>query len=90
MRTVAGSEGGAHVKRDVTGILVAVAAAAVSVPLFAGAAQAGDPKDHDGPSGRSGSSTATCRWLPPVDEGVIIQCTTSGGAGGAGGASVEY
>ncbi|MHA6621331.1 hypothetical protein [Pseudonocardia sp. DLS-67] len=77
-------------KRYVSGFATMVAAAAVSVPLFAGAAQAGDPKNHDGPDGRSGSATATCRWLPPVDDGFIIQCTTSGGTGGAGGASVEY
>lgn len=76
-------------KRPVSGIAAAVAAAAVAVALFGGAAQAGDPKNQDGPSGRSGSATSTCRWLPPVQEDFVIQCTASDGADGAGGAAVD-
>jgi hypothetical protein len=78
------------VKRHVSRIAVAAAAVAVSAPLFAGAAQAGEPKNQDGPPGPPGSATATCRWLPPTPEGVIIRCTSSPGAGGAGGAATQY
>jgi hypothetical protein len=78
------------VKRHVSGIITVAAAAAVSVALFGGAAQAGKPKDHDGAPGKSGTGTATCRWLPPPQEGLIIQCTSTGGAAGAAGASADY
>ncbi|WP_143517384.1 hypothetical protein [Pseudonocardia sp. MH-G8] len=76
--------------RIVCRIAAATAAAAVSAALCAGAAQAGDPKDQDGPPGESGTATATCRWLPPMEDDAIIQCTASRGASGAGGSAVDY
>ena len=77
-------------RRYVSGFATVAAAAAVSVALFGGAAQAGDPKDHDGASGSSGTATATCEWMLPLQEGIVIQCTASGGAAGADGWTVEY
>jgi hypothetical protein len=75
-------------------IAAAAAAAAVSVMLFGGVAQADDPKNgdqknQDGPDGRSGSATADCREVPPPEDGVI-RCTAWLGAPGAGGQAVGY
>jgi hypothetical protein len=77
------------VKRHVSGIAAAVAAVAVSVTMFGGAAQADDPEYRDGAPGRPGTGTATCRYLPPPQDD-FVQCTSSGGQGGAGGSSVDY
>jgi hypothetical protein len=77
------------VKRLVSGITAAAAAAAVSVTLFGGAAHAGDPEYRDGAPGRPGTATATCRQVPPPQDG-FVQCTSSGGQGGAGGSAVDY
>lgn len=76
-------------KRLMAGTTAAAAAVAVSVALFGGAAQAGDPEYRDGAPGRPGTGTATCRHLPPPQDG-FIQCTASGGQGGAGGSSVDH
>ncbi|MHA6630518.1 hypothetical protein ACU61A_34200 [Pseudonocardia sichuanensis] len=76
--------------RIVCRIAVAAAAATASAALCAGAAQAGDPKDQDGAPGESGTATATCRWMPPVQDAFIVQCTATRGAAGAGGSDVDY
>ncbi|GAA0938495.1 hypothetical protein GCM10009559_32260 [Pseudonocardia zijingensis] len=70
--------------------MIGIVTAAAAVALFGGAAQAGDPKNQDGPPGRPGTGTATCRWLPPTEDHFILQCTATGGQGGAGGASTDY
>jgi hypothetical protein len=75
--------------RDVSRIAAAVAVAAVPVALFGGAAQAGGPKNQDGPDGKPGTAIAICRGTPPQDDDVL-RCTASGGAPGAGGQAVDY
>jgi hypothetical protein len=75
--------------RFVYRIAAPAAVAAVSVALFGGVAQAGDPQDQDGAAGEPGNATATCRYEPPMQDG-WIRCTATPGEPGAGGAAVEY
>jgi hypothetical protein len=70
--------------QNMSRIAAVTAAAAVSVALFGGVAQAGDPKNQDGPDGRSGRATTNCREVPPPQDRVL-RCTAWPGAPGAGG-----
>jgi hypothetical protein len=75
--------------QNMSRIAAVAAVSVVSVVLFGGAAQAGDPKNQDGPDGRPGTAIAICRGAPPPGDGVH-QCTARGGEPGAGGQAVEY
>jgi hypothetical protein len=65
------------------------AAAAVSVLVIGGVAQAGDPKNQDGSAGEPSTATVICRWLPPAKD-MIFQCTALPRQPGAGGPTIDY
>ncbi|MGH3589146.1 MAG: hypothetical protein ACRDQ0_22790 [Pseudonocardia sp.] len=71
-------------------VAAAAGAAVASVVLFGGAAQAGEPKNQDGPDGPPGTAITVCRDAPPPEDNVL-QCRAWGGAPGAGGqATADY
>ncbi|HLU60030.1 MAG TPA: hypothetical protein VKZ81_31605 [Pseudonocardia sp.] len=76
-------------KRCASAVAAAAVGAAAAAALFGGALWAGDPHERDGAPGRPGTGTATCRYLPPPQDG-FLQCTSTGGQGGAGGAATDY